>query len=106
MEKFTSIIRDIHVRREMFGDMLNDAESIIMVAVSDHDDVLRDCDVDAIAQASAVASKLFTLAHDIALGLGTDNTAVHQQLQEVLAGVSVLADIAFAADDEDDEAFA
>lgn len=106
MDNLSSIIRDLDDRRELFLEKLADAESTIMVAVADHDDMLRDRDIDAIAQASTIAAKLFTFAHDLALGLSADNTTAQQQVQQVLAGLSALADIAFPVEDEDDEALA
>lgn len=106
MGNFTSIARDLHGRREIFLEKLADAESTIMVAVADHDDMLRDRDIDAIAQASTAAEKLFTFAHDLALGLPADSATAQQQIQDVLAGLSALADMAFPVEDEEDEAFA
>lgn len=106
MENFTSIARDLHGRREIFLEKLADVESTIMVAVADHDDMQRDRDIDAIAQASTAAAKLFTFAHDLALGLPTDSVAAQQHVQEVLAGLSVLADMTFPVEDEDDEVLA
>jgi len=106
MGNFTVIARDLHDRRELFLEKLADAERMIMVAVADYDDMLRDRDIDAIAQASTAAAKLFTFAHDLALGLPADSATAQQHVQEVLAGLSALADMAFFIEDEDDEAFA
>lgn len=106
MENLSSIMRDLDDRRELFLEKLADAESAIMVAVADHDDMLRDRDIDAIAQASTIAAKLFSFAHDLALGLSTDSATAQQHVQQVLAGLSALADMAFSAEDEDDEALA
>lgn len=106
MENLTSLARDGHRRRELFLAKLTDVESTIMEAVADHDDMLADRDIDAIALGSELATKLFTFTHDMALGLPVDSAVSQRHIQEVLAALSALADKAFPTRDEDDEAWA
>ncbi|MGF7007206.1 hypothetical protein [Aminobacter sp. BE322] len=103
MEKLTNIIADVQGRRDVFSGQLADVEGNIMEAVAEHDDVLSDRNIDAIAHTSALASKLFTLAHDLALGLSVDSVETQQQVREALVALSELADQSFLSEDEDDD---
>lgn len=103
MEELSSILAEVQGRREAFVGQLADVDGTIMNAVADHGDVLSDRNIDAIAHTCILASKLFTLAHDMSLGLPVDGPAVQQRVQEALAGLSELADQAFPSEDEDDD---
>lgn len=105
MNKLTSIIHDVHKRRETFQSMLGDIEDSIMETIADHDDVLNDGAVDAIVHTSTLASKLFAFVHDMALGLPADGVTAQQHVREALVGLSELADLAFPSGEEDDEAW-
>lgn len=104
MEDLTNILADVEDRREAFAGELDDINGTAMAAVADHDDVLSDDNIDVIVHTSTLASKLFTLAHDLALGLRVDGPITQRRVQEALAGLSELADKAFSSEDEDDDA--
>lgn len=106
MDNLISLVDEPRARRESFLGKLADVEGTIMEAVADHDDALRDRDIDAIAHASTLASNLFSLTHDIAIGLPIDSAAAQQRVRDMLAGLSALADEAFPTEDEDHEAWA
>jgi hypothetical protein len=102
MGNVVSIMHNLHGRSKPFLEELAEVEGKIMVAVADHDDVLRDRDIDAIAQASTLASELFTFAYDMAFGLLADSAAAQRHVQEMLAGLSALADKVFPSGDGDE----
>jgi hypothetical protein len=101
MGNVVSITHNLHGRSKPFLEKLAEVEGKIMVAVADHDDVLRDRDIDAITQASTLASELFTFAHDMAFGLPADSSAAQRHVQEMLAGLSALADKVFPSGDDE-----
>ncbi|MER9851848.1 hypothetical protein NKJ55_32020 [Mesorhizobium sp. M0106] len=103
MQKLNEIIREIDGRNERLSDKLADVESVVWDAVADNDDVLTDNDMNAVAEASAVAAMLLTAAHAVALGLSADGHAFQQKVQEAMVGLSILADRALPSDQDDDE---
>lgn len=104
MEELSSILGEVQGRREAFLDQLGDVDGTIMEALADHDDVLSDRNIDAIAHTCILASQLFTLAHDMSLGLPVDGPEAQRRVREALVGLSELADQAFPSEDEDDDA--
>lgn len=102
METVNAIIRDMDSSSELFLSKLSDVEHVVMEAVADNDDALADGDVDAVAEASAVAVMLFTAAHAIATGLTADSPIIQQRVREAMVGLSTLAGRAFPSEDHDD----
>ncbi|MER9852580.1 MULTISPECIES: hypothetical protein [unclassified Mesorhizobium] len=101
MNQFNSIIQDVEHRSTVFDTKLAYIENFVMAEIADQDDVLSDTDVNAAVDAIQIASKLFALAHNIALGLPANSPAAHQQVSEALAGLSVFADCVLATGDQD-----
>lgn len=96
---------DVDERHEAFQPLINDAEIAVMEALLELNEGLSAQNIEAIVTTSKLTSKLITLSHEMALGLAVDAAAAQQQVREAMVGLSQLADLAFPAGAEDDEAW-
>lgn len=95
---------DIDERREAIQPIFDDAESAIMEELLELSDGLTEQNIEAAINTTKLASKLFTFANQLVLGLDVASANSQKHVQEAMVGLSQLTDLAFPSDEEQDEA--
>lgn len=81
-------------------EKLSEINHFIMGKLADNDAGLLDRSVDAIAEASILGAKLYTLAHSLTLGLSPESPEFEERVCEAIVGISMLADKASPSESE------